>query len=172
MPLGLSSAGVQLRTPAGSGASKRLGGLIWGYFSRIWGICSCEGGGVGAGCGQCPGLCCWGFPRPRGGFSVGFGVVFAWVSPLALPSGRAGNHGEAVYPAVETAGCGGVRRCPGGRRGREGPGDAIAFLLLLLQPGKDATLPCQHRPLGKRADVCVLSHAGVRACLPLRPEPG
>lgn len=101
----------------------------------------------------------------------GFGVIFARVSPLALPSGRAGNHGAGVYPAMEMAGCGGVWRCPGGRRGREGPRDAIAFLLL-LQPGKDATSPCQHRPLGKRADVCVLSHVGVRARLPPCPELG
>lgn len=57
--------------------------------------------------------------------------------------------------------CGGVRCCPHGRRGREGPGDGIAFLLL-PRPGKGATSPCQHRSLGKRADVCVSS--GTWAC--------
>lgn len=60
--------------------------------------------------------------------------------------------------------CGGVRRCPCGWRGREGPGDGIAFLLLPL-PGKEATFSCQYRPLGRCADVCVLLHVGVRASL-------
>lgn len=200
LPAVLGWAGGQLRTPAvraatGSGSSERGRGLglHLGEFSRIRGIiywCSTPAQVVEAGAGCDQGLGCspaWGSAaRLCQGFHQIMWWAFFWCvfvlfwfwffctafSLLRCCRGVLGiTEREFTQPWRQRL-CGGVvRRCPRGRRGREGPGDGITFLLL-PPPGKDATSPCQHRPLGKRADVCVLLHVGVRASFSPCSEPG
>lgn len=135
-----------LAPPGGAGAWD----LIWGDFSSVQGIPGAQllcrqwervrdlGFGLLSGTGLCPSPLP-GFPSNLtvvGGFFWCF--VFPWLSPLAV--GVCWELRSGCLPSRGDGGlCGGVRRCPrGGRRGREGPGDGIAFLLL-PRPGKEAT---------------------------------
>lgn len=69
----------------------------------------------------------------------GFFSVFCFFTAFSLGCRGVLGIAERVFTQPRRRRlCGGVRRCPRGRRGREGPGDGIAFLLL-PRPGKEAT---------------------------------
>lgn len=110
-------------------------------------LSSCAGSGSGCGiwdlgCSPVRGCArplCRGFHQISRWWGVFFWCfVFPWLSPSAV--GVCWELRSGCLPSRGDGGlCGGVRRCPrGGRRGREGPGDGIAFLLL-PRPGKEAT---------------------------------
>lgn len=191
-PRSPTGAGVQPRAPtgcptAGSGSSERAWDFFWGIFpglgvftgaqplcrqraqdaARAW--AALRHGALllafaGASLKSCVGgwvllvffILFW--------FCTAFSLLRCWQGVLGIT--------ERVFIQLQRRWlCGGVRRCPHGRRGREGPRDGIAAFLL-PRPGKGAASSCQHRPLGKRADACVLLHVGVRASLPPCSELG
>lgn len=157
LSLGLGGAGEQLRTPsgrtaAGSGSSKRGRGLglnLGGFFQRSghsWCSAPVQAVGAGAGFGIWAALRYGAVPVPSAGVSIeshgggGFFLVFCFSMAFSLGCRGVLGIAERVFTQPRRRRlCGGVRRCPrGGRRGREGPGDGIAFLLL-PRPGKEAT---------------------------------
>lgn len=179
LSLGLGGAGEQrgLAPPRGAGAWD----LIWGIFPAFRAflvLSSCAGGGSGcriwdlgfgllSGTGLCPSPLP-GFPSNLSGGGVWvffFGVLF-FHGFLPRLSGCAGNCGAGVYPAAETAA---LWRCAALSPWPEGQGGTRRWHRLPPPPPawERSHLSCQHRPLGRRADVCVLLHVGVRASLPL-----
>lgn len=185
LSLGLGGAGEQLRTPsgctaAGSGSSKRGRGLgfnlggIFPAFRAFLVLSSCAGSGSGCriwdlGCSPVRGCArplCRGFHQISRWWGVFFGVLF-FHGFLPRLSGCAGNCGAGVYPAAETAA---LWRCAAlSLWWPEGQGGTRRWHRLPPPPPawERSHLSCQHRPLGRRADVCVLLHVGVRASLPL-----
>lgn len=175
----------KLRTPSGrtaaeSGSSKRGRGLglnLGGFFQRSghsWCSAPVQAVGAGAGFGIWAALRYGAVPVPSAGVSIKshggggcfFGVLF-FHGFLPRLSGCAGNCGAGVYPAAETAA---LWRCAAlSPWWPEGQGGTRRWHHLPPPPPawERSHLSCQHRPLGRRADVCVLLHVGVRASLPL-----
>lgn len=158
------------RTTAGSASSKRdwgLRGNLGGFSSIFQGVpgarlpCRWERGqDLGFGLRRSPLL---GFPSNlRVGFFIFWCFVFSQLSPCA--AGVCWELGSRVF--TQTAA---LWRCAALSPWPEGQGGTRRWHRLPPPPPawERSHLSCQHRPLGRRADVCVLLHVGVRANLPL-----
>lgn len=185
LSLGLGGAGEQLRTPsgrtaAGSGSSKRARGLglnLGGFFQRSghsWCSAPVQAVGAGAGFGIWAALRYGAVPIPSAEVSIkshSGGVFFlVFCFSMAFSLGCRGVLGIAERVFTQPRRRRALWRCAAlSPWWPEGQGGTRRWHRLPPPPPawERSHLSCQHRPLGRRADVCVLLHVGVRASLPL-----